>query len=187
MASRSGQLLQISDIANSIGVSVNTIKAWLGILEATYQILILRPYFTNTNKRLVKTPKIYMMDVGTLCYLMNLKDVEHLIAGPMAGPIMETYVVTEIYKRFVHRGVEPQMYFWRTSGGEEVDLLLEDQGALIPLEIKVTSTPKPQMAQGILTLQKEMKKPVKNGYLIHLGELQLPLGEKVTALPFSQM
>lgn len=187
VAARSGQLFQISDVAGDIGLSVNTIKAWLGILEATYQIIILRPYFSNANKRLVKTPKVYFTDVGTLCYLTGLRDIEHLLAGPMAGPIVETYIVSEIYKRISNQGIEPQMYFWRTSTGTEVDILIEEQGSLIPIEVKAISTPKAKMASGIISLQKDMKKPVRNGYVIHLGDMQLPLAEKVKALPFSQL
>jgi hypothetical protein len=96
IAARSAQLFQISDVARDIGISVNTAKAWLGVLEATYQVIILRPYFANINKRLVKTPKIYFTDVGTLCYLTGHKDVEHLISGPMAGAVVETFIFSEI-------------------------------------------------------------------------------------------
>lgn len=84
VAIRSGQLFVASDVAKDIGISVNTVRAWLGILEATYQVLILRPYFLNVSKRLVKSPKIYFTDVGTLCYLTGLRSVDPLIAGPMA-------------------------------------------------------------------------------------------------------
>lgn len=148
VAARSGQIFHLSEVAKDIGVSVNTIKAWLSILEATYQILILRPYFSNSTKRLIKSPKIYLTDVGTLCYLMGLKEIEHLISGPMAGSIVETFIVSEIYKRLSNRGVDPQIYFYRTSTGIEVDLLVDTEGKLIPIEIKATSTPKPLMASG---------------------------------------
>ena len=130
---------------------------------------------------------MYFTDVGTLCYLTGLKDVDHLLSGPMAGAIVETYVVSEIYKRLSNRGTEPQIYFWRTSAGTEVDILLDDQGTLIPIEVKATATPKPQMASGVRSIQKDLKKQISNGYVIHIGDIQLPLGEKVTALPFAQL
>ncbi|MCB1107299.1 MAG: ATP-binding protein [Chlamydiia bacterium] len=187
VAARSGQIFHISDVAKEIGVAVNTIKAWLSILEATYQILILRPFFSNSNKRLIKSPKIYLTDVGTLCYLMGLKDIDHLIAGPMAGAIAETFIVTEIYKRISNQGVEPQIYFWRTSTGTEVDLLVENQGKRIPIEIKSTSTPKPPMALEITTFQEDQKMNASHGYVIHLGDITLPLAPNVTALPFSSL
>ena len=103
LAARSAQLLSTSDLARDLGVAVNTIRAWLSVLEATYQIVILRPYFANVGKRLVKTPKVYFADVGTLCYLVGLKDAEHAAAGPMGGAIMETAVVNEVVRTLTHQ------------------------------------------------------------------------------------
>ena len=95
---------------------MNTIKAWLSVLEATYQVIVLRPYFANVGKRLVKTAKVYCTDVGTFCYLAGLRGPEHAAAGPMGGAIMETAVLSEIVKTLTHRGVDPRVYFWRTCG-----------------------------------------------------------------------
>jgi len=187
VAIRSGQLFQISDVAKELGIAVNTIKAWLAILEATYQIIILRPYFANINKRLVKTPKVYFTDVGTLCYLTGLRDIEHLASGPMAGAVVETFVFSEIFKRLSNQGLDPQMYFWRTSSGVEVDLLIEEQGRLIPIEIKASSTPKSNMADGIVSLENDLKQKMDPGYVIHLGDMVLPLTKNVTALPIAQL
>src|SRR5262249_39172596 len=103
LAARSAQLLVFSDLARDLGVAVNTIKAWVSILEATFQIVVLRPYFANVGKRLVKTPKIYFTDTGTLCYLSGLRDPEHAAAGPMAGAIFETAVLSEIIKALSSR------------------------------------------------------------------------------------
>src|SRR5450759_1006639 len=89
LAARSAQLLDLTLLARDLGIAVNTVKAWLSVLEATYQVIILRPYFTNIGKRLVKTPKVYFTDTGTLCYLTGLKDPEHAASGPMGGAIME--------------------------------------------------------------------------------------------------
>lgn len=88
LAARSAQLLNLTDVARDLGVAVNTTKAWLSVMEATYQVIVLRPYFANIGKRLVKTPKVYFSDVGTLCYLTGLKDPEHAASGPMGGAIM---------------------------------------------------------------------------------------------------
>ncbi len=187
VAARSAQLFHISEVARDIGVAVNTIKAWLSILEATYQIIILRPYFANVTKRLVKTPKVYLTDVGTLCYLMGLRDASHLASGPMAGAIAETFIVTEVYKRLSSRGIDPQLSFWRTSRGEEVDLLVEEQGKCIPIEVKATSTPRPKMAKGIVSLSEDIGEKVDNGYLVHMGAHSLPLVPQVRAIPFDQL
>ena len=184
LAARSAQLIQLSDIAKDLGIAVNTIKAWLAILEATYQIIILRPYHANVNKRLVKTPKIYFTDVGTLCYLTGISDPVHLMAGPLAGAVVETFVVSEIYKRLINRGIEPHVYFWRTASGTEVDLLVEEQRTIIPLEIKASATPKPAMADGIISLRKDISSLSSKGYVIHLGDVRLPLSSNIEALPF---
>ncbi|MDD2671552.1 MAG: ATP-binding protein [Syntrophales bacterium] len=187
LSARSAQLLNITDLARDLGVAVNTVKAWISVLEATYQILILRPYFANLNKRLVKTPKVYFMDVGMLCYLTGLKDPDHAASGPMGGPIMETAVVTEIYKTLTHRGIDPQMYFWRTSFGTEVDILIATEGKLIPVEVKLSATPRPEMAASIKTFQEDFGKKVLPGFVVHPGEVRLPLGSNMIALPYSQM
>jgi predicted AAA+ superfamily ATPase len=190
LAARTAQLLNLADLARDLGVALNTIKAWISVLEATYQVIVLRPYFVNMGKRLVKTPKVYFTDVGTLCYLTGLKDPAHAAAGPMGGPILETAVVTEVYKTFVHRGEEPQLYFWRTSTGREVDLVVETAGGLIPLEVKLSATPRAAMAASIQTFQEDFGDRALPGYVIHPGGEgggRQPLVPRVAALPFSAL
>ncbi len=187
LAARSGQLFKMTEIARDLGIAVNTVKAWLSILEATHQITILRPYFANIGKRLVKMPKIYFNDVGTLCYLAGLRNPEHAAAGPMGGPIFETAVLSEIRKTIIHRGENPLVHFWRTSDGNEIDIILETEGKLIPIEITTNATPNPAKAKRIIKLQSELGDRVAPGYVIHPGETRLPLGSGVTALPFSEL
>lgn len=187
LAARSGQLLNLTDFARDLGTAVNTVKAWLSVLEATYQVVVLRPYFANVGKRLVKTPKVYFSDVGTLCHLAGLKDPEHAASGPMGGWIMETAVLAEIVRAIVHRGEEPRIYFWRTSAGEEVDFVVEYEGKLVPIEVKTSATPRPAMASLIVKFQEDMGKRAMPGYVVHAGEIRLPLGGGVTALPFSEL
>ena len=187
LAARSAQLLNLTDVARDLGVAVNTIKAWLSVLEATYQVIVLRPYFSNAGKRLVKTPKVYFTDVGTLCYLAGLKAPEHAASGPMGGAIMETAVLSEIFKTLTHRGTDPQVYFWRTLSGTEVDFVVETGGKLIPIEVKLSATPRPAMATAIRTFQDHMGDAAMPGYLVHPGDVRLPLGAGVTALPFADL
>jgi len=187
LAARSAGLLHLSDLSRDLGIAINTVKAWLSVLEATYQIIVLRPYFANVGKRLVKTPKVYFTDVGTLCYLAGLQDPGHAAAGPMGGAIIETAAVSEIYKTLLHRGIEPRMYFWRTSAGTEVDIVVETGGTLIPLEIKLTSTPRPAMAKSIRAFCDDLGKRAAPGYLVHTGDICLPLGGGVTALPYRDL
>lgn len=187
LAARSGQLLNLTELARDLGMVVNTAKAWLSVLEATFQVMILRPYFVNIGKRIVKTPKVYFLDVGTLCYLTGLKDPVHAASGPLSGPIFETAVLSEIVKTFLHRGEEPRIYFWRTSSGMEVDIVVEVNGRLIPIEVKLSSTPRLVMAAGIKSFQESLGNKVGKGYIIHLGNIRLPLGPGITAIPFMEM
>ena len=187
LAARSAQLVNLTDIARDLGVAVNTIKAWLSVLEATYQVIVLRPYFANVGKRLVKTPKVYFTDVGTLCHLAGLKDPEHVASGPMGGAIMETAVLSEIVKTLTHRGIDPHVYFWRTMAGTEVDFLVETAPGLVPIEVKLSATPRPAMASTIKSFQADAKGKAMPGYVVHPGDIRLPLGPGVTALPFADL
>jgi predicted AAA+ superfamily ATPase len=187
LAARSAQLLNLSELSRDLGVAVNTAKAWLSVLEASYQVIILRPYFANIGKRLVKTPKVYFMDVGTLCYLAGLKDPEHAASGPMGGAIMETAVLSEIVKTITHKGLVPAVYFWRTFTGTEVDIVVETGGKLVPIEVKLSATPKPAMASAIKSFRKALGDKTKHGYVVHPGDVTLPLGPGVTALPFVEL
>ena len=187
LAARSGQLLNLTDVARDIGVAVNTIRAWLSVLEATYQVTVLRPYFANVGKRLVKTPKVYFTDVGTLCHLAGLSDAAHAASGPLGGAIMETAVLSEIVKSATHRGLTPQVYFWRTLAGTEVDIVVEFGGMLVPIEVKLSATPRPGMAASIRRLQKDFGPEAAPGYVVHPGDVRLPLGPGATALPFSDL
>lgn len=187
LAARSGQLLSLTDLARDLGVAVNTAKAWLSVLETTFQVVVVRPYFANVGKRLVKTPKVYFTDVGTLCYLSGLRDPEHAAAGPLGGAILETAVLSEITKALSHRSGETPIYFWRTATGTEVDFLVAEAGTLVPLEAKLSGTPRPPMAAGIAALRRDLGDVVRPGYVVHPGDIRLPLGSQTTALPFGEL
>ncbi|MEN4098670.1 MAG: ATP-binding protein [Anaerolineaceae bacterium] len=187
LAARSAQILNLSDLARDVGIAVNTAKDWISILEANFQIIVLRPYFANIGKRLVKSPKIYFMDTGLLCYLVGLRDADHASAGPMGGAIFENWVITDLYKTYLHRGEEPTMYFWRTTTGSEVDLIIETQSGLVPLEIKMSQTPRVEMAKEIRAFRQACAAKALPGYVIYPGDMALPLGEGATALPLSKL
>jgi predicted AAA+ superfamily ATPase len=187
LAARSAQILNITDLARDLGLAVNTVKAWIYVLEATCQIFILRPLFRNVGKRLVKTPKIYFADVGTLCYLVGLKDAEHAMSGPMGGAIFETAVVGEVMRRLSGRGERPQLHFWRTSTGVEVDLIVETAGKLIPIEIKMSATPDRSMARNIVSFRKDLYGESEKGFVIHPGDVTLQLEPGAVALSFADL
>jgi hypothetical protein len=184
LAARSGQLLNLSDISRDLGAALNTLKIWLSVLEASHQVFVLRPYFANIGKRLVKTPKVYFTDTGTLCYLTGLRDASHAASGPLAGAIFETAVLTEILKTLAHRGDDPEVYFWRTSTGSEVDFVVHREGKLIPIEAKLSATLQPAMAGGILAFQEDLGKKADAGFVIHPGSSRLPLAPRVMGVPF---
>lgn len=187
LAARSGQLLSLSDVGRDLGLSLNTAKQWLSILEATFQVIVLRPYFENVGKRLVKTPKVYFTDVGLLCHLAGLKDPEHAASGPLGGAIVETAVLSEIVKAAVHRGEDPHTYFWRTSHGVEVDFVSERGGRLVPIEVKQTATPRPAMASGVSVFLNDYAQKSDKGWLVHLGDQRLPMGPNVVGVPFGEL
>lgn len=184
LAARSGQLLNLTDMSRDLGVAVNTAKAWLSVLEASFQVIVLRPYFANVGKRLVKAPKVYFADTGTLCHLAGLKDPQHAASGPMGGQIFETAVLDEIVKTFRNRGEDPKVYFWRTSAGVEVDFIIDLGVQLVPIEVKLSATPIPSMASGIIAFRKDIGKKIHQGYVVHPGDVLSPVGEQITALPF---
>lgn len=184
LAARSANLLNLADVARDIGVALNTARAWLSILEASFQVVVVRPYFANVGKRLVKTPKVYFTDTGTLCRLVGLRDAEHAASGPMAGAIFETAVLGEIFKSLTHRGIDGRVWFWRTSAGAEVDFIVETARGLVPIEVKTSATPKPEMAANIRAFRNDLGAAALPGYLVHPGSTRMPLGPGVTALPF---
>ncbi len=187
LAIRAAGLLNLSDLARDVGISVNTARDWLAALEASFQVFLLRPYFINLGKRLVKAPKVYFTDTGLLSYLVGLREVEHAAAGPMASALMENLVVAELYKTGLHRGEEPALYFWRTAAGSEVDVVVERQPSLIPLEIKVSATPRPEMAREIAAFRRNFGDRAADGYVIYPGRHILPLGNGVLAWPLTML
>jgi predicted AAA+ superfamily ATPase len=139
-AGRSGQLLNASSLAADAGVSHTTARRWLSILEASFIIYLLRPHHRNFNKRLVKSPKLYFLDTGLLCYLLRVQSAADLVSHSARGAIFETWVVSEALKNFHNRGAEPDIYFWRDSAGHEIDLLLDQGAKQVPIEIKSGQT-----------------------------------------------
>jgi predicted AAA+ superfamily ATPase len=183
LAARSASLLNLSDLARDVGVAVNTARDWLAVLEASFQVFLIRPYFANLGKRLVKAPKVYFTDSGLLCYLVGLRDVEHAAAGPMGGALFENLAAAEIYKTYLHRGEEPPLYFWRTAAGSEVDLIVETQSGLVPVEMKASATPRPEMVKGIHAFRRDFGSRAGASYLVHSGASVLPLGGGALAVP----
>lgn len=185
-AARVGQLLNLSDLARDSQVAVSTAREWLELLEATFQVYRLRPYYRNLSKRQIKTPKLYFLDTGMVTYLTGWKTAETAARGAMAGHLFENYVVSELVKGYWHRGKEAPLWFWRTKEKKEIDVLLEVENRLHPLEIKLTGTPTKAMAKTILALQKTDESVGKGG-IICLASQGLPIARGVTAIPVTQL
>lgn len=139
-AAWTGQLLNFSALANDCGITHNTARAWMSLLEASFIIHLLRPYHRNIRKRLVKTPKLYFHDTGLACALLGITDAKQLAAHPLRGPLFETAVLSEFLKHRHNRGLAPQLSFFRDKTGHEVDILLDAGGALQPVEVKSGKT-----------------------------------------------
>jgi predicted AAA+ superfamily ATPase len=135
-AGRSGQLLNLSSLATDCGVTHNTARAWISVLEASYVLFQLRPHYANYNKRLIKAPKIYFYDTGLVCWLLGIQEPSQLATHPLRGSIFETYVVSELVKSCFNRGERAPLHFWRDSGGNEVDVIADMGIRLRPIEIK---------------------------------------------------
>lgn len=154
VAARAGQMLNIAEIARDADINQITAKNWLGILETLGIIFYLHPYSNNLLKRLVKTPKLYFYDTGLVCYLTKWSSAETLESGAMNGAILENYVVSEIIKTYLNSGIEPYMYYYRDKDSKEVDVILEHDGVLNPIEIKKTANPGTELVKVFSLLDK---------------------------------
>lgn len=139
-AGRTGQLLNLSSLAVDCGITHNTAKAWISVLEASYILFQLRPHHANFNKRLIKAPKLYFYDSGLVCWLLGIQTPQQLETHPLRGGIFETFVVAELMKSRLNLGERPGMHFWRDSNGIEVDVIVEQGAKLLPVEIKSGAT-----------------------------------------------
>ena len=179
LAAQTGQELKLSAYAGSIGVSVPTIKRWLSVLEASYVVFLLPPYFENYGKRIIKSPKIYFYDIGLVNYLVGIRDMDVLLRGPMAGPIYETAVVSEIIKNRLAAGIKPALFFWRSQSGIEIDLI-ERQGAeAVPYEIKLSTTIKPAFYKNLTYWLELSGQKDRKGYLITNCNEKVPLPARI--------
>jgi hypothetical protein len=165
-----GQIINYTSFSNAVGVSDNTIREWLSILEATYIIYILHPYYNNFKKRLIKSPKLYFYDTGLACTLLGISDFNTLAWHPFQGGLFENFIIIELLKRQLNRGLWPQFYFWRESNGVEVDCLIEYKGKLLPIEIKSTQTFTSFATDNLQKLTALIGNNVVEPYIVYGGE-----------------
>lgn len=172
-AGRSGQVLNMTSLASDVGVSVNTIKSWLSVLETGFIVSFLHPHQANYRKRLIKSPKLYMVDCGLMCYLLGITDASQLAAHPLRGAIFETFVVNELQKQAWNQGRRPRLFFFRSSDGYEVDVLIDKGMTIKPLEIKSSATIRDKLADELKQYEK-LNDQAEPGVLVYGGDTDWP-------------
>jgi len=183
LASRAGQLLNMAELAKECGVSQPTIKDWISILESTYIIFLLKPFHNNRTKRLVKSPKIYFVDTGLLCYLLGIDRGDRLFKASIGGHIFENMVIAEFVKKLSKNPQRVEYFFYRTASGVEVDLVVERSGKIEAYEIKFAKTLSREMAKSLSLFASEHK--VEKSVVLSLQDQEIPLMEGVFAKHWS--
>jgi predicted AAA+ superfamily ATPase len=169
-AGRTGQLLNLSALANDCGITHNTAKAWISVLEASYIVHLLPPHHANFNKRLVKTPKLYFLDTGLAAWLLGIKSAADLPAHAMRGALFETWVLSELRKQRYEAGQPSNLFFWRDRTGNEVDVLADDGAKLVPLEIKAGATLNADYFTGLTRWRELAGKKAGPAHLVYGGD-----------------
>ena len=185
LAARAGNILNLSEISKECGITQPTAKDWISILESTYIIYLLKPYYKNKTKRLVKSPKLYFVDTGILCYLLGIDSKERLIKSPDKGAIFENMVIMETFKRLNNQASPFRCFFYRTLAKQEVDLIIEYKNQTFAYEIKFSKSPSKAMTKSLSTFEEEY--PESQLSLLTLYEKELPINKKITARYWTQL
>lgn len=185
LAGRAGQLMDYASLGNDVGVDAKTIKHWLSILEASFIIFKLSPYFENFGKRVVKSPKYYFVDSGLLAFLLGIEEAQQVARDPLVGSLFENLVVMECLKAQANQGKLPNLYFFRDSHGNEVNLLYQDGRALRAMEIKSSSTYQASQLKGLRKLA-TLAPSITHSYLVYSGE-KMGFSDGITALNYDRV
>lgn len=148
-AGRTGQILNLSSMGSDCGISHATARRWLSVLEASFIVYLLRPHYENFSKRLIKSPKLYFIDTGLLCYLLRIRSADELVTHALRGGVFETFVLVELLKASLNQAADPEVHFWRDTGGHEVDFVSGHGRALVPIEAKSGETIASDYLKGI--------------------------------------
>ena len=176
-AGRIGSLFKVSELANEIGVSSHTITSWLSVLQASYIVTLLPPYFENSRKRLTKTPKLYFTDTGLACHLLGIESVQQLARDKMRGALFENFIVMEAMKRRYNQGKESNLYFYRDSHQNEIDLILKSSSGLYGIEIKSAMTYHADFEKTLKQMDGWINEPVLGKAVVYAGSLENTVGD----------
>lgn len=184
LAARTSQLLNYTSLANDLGIDAKTIKNWISILEASGIIVLIQPFSNNHLSRAIKTPTMYFMDTGLVCYLLKWPNASTLMNGAMSGQLLETFVISEIIKSFKNKGIiNVPIYFYRDKDMKEIDVIIEDSGVLYPIEIKKNATPKKSMAKHLSILEKAVGYTIGPKLILCLIDKKMYLSDDIIAYP----
>ncbi len=184
LAARTGELFNASSVAIDVGVSTKTIVEWVSILEASGIIFLLHPYSNNVTNRAIKTPKIYFTDTGLVCYLVGWNNATVAMNGAMSGSLFETFVISEIVKSYLNAGHDTShLFFYRDKEKKEIDLIIEDNDILYPIEIKKTAKPSKDMAKSFEVLSRIENRRIGQGCILCQSEKQFILSENLVVMP----
>ena len=170
LAGRVGQVVNLASLGNDVGASGATIRSWLSVLKASYVVFELPPYFENIQKRVIKSPKIYFTDVGLAAFLLGIHTKEQASRDPLRGNLYENLVIADIMKAALNKGIRPELYFFRDSHGNEIDLLIREKGMLLPVEIKSAATFSTDFVKKIEWFQTLGVRRVLPGAVLYNGE-----------------
>ena len=170
LSGRIGQVVNYTSLGNDIGISSMSVKNWISVLKASFVIFELQPFFENINKRVIKSPKIYFTDTGLVSHLLGIETLNQARRDPLRGGLYENFVILEILKSHFNQGMRPDLFFFRDTHGNEVDLIIRQQRRLIPIEIKSAHTFTNNFLKSIRKFRKLAKDRCNNGYVFYNGE-----------------
>ncbi len=168
-AGRVGQILNLEEIGGEVGISSHTVKEWISILEASFIVVRLHPYFENFGKRLIKSPKLFFVDVGLAAYLLGIENITQMSRDPLRGHLMENLVILELMKERFNQGLDPQLYYYRDVQKNEIDVIFKAGHQLIPIEIKSSKTFHSEFLAKLKFFQNLVDDRAPKGYLIYAG------------------
>ena len=176
LAGRIGQVVNISSLASDVGVSRGTLNEWLAVLEASFIVFRLPPWFANAGKRAIKTPKLYFTEPGLAAWLLDIESPKQIARDPLMGNLFENMIIAEALKASVNAGKMPNLYFYRDTRGHEVDLIVRLQRKVRPAEIKAAMTYSPEMLKGLKQFQRQCPDTLP-GAVIYAGDIETELNE----------
>ena len=171
-ASRIGSIFIATELASEVGVDSKTVTRWLSVLQASYLVTLLPPYYENISKRLVKSPKLYFNDTGLACYLLDIESTKQLNRDKMRGALFENMIVMEVLKHRYNQGLEGGVYFYRDSNQNEVDILLKQEGEITAIEVKSSSTYHPSFEKTLRRITEWVETPVTKKAIVYAGDFE---------------